>query len=207
MLIKCPECYNDMSNLAPSCPHCGFVLMTPEHKDSSKETVTRQHKKAIFQFISLGAIIVAFLALRTHASLFCLVVISSGIIALIRKEPRWLLSVASIFLGIFLISMSMHNSGTRSDYVSKMEIQKWEYKNDISSSHIWGRVKNVGDRTAYFYTIKALYKDSSGNVLDTGSTGSAETLPPGMSKEFEIFHKASPEYKHISLYVEAARAK
>lgn len=29
-LVKCPECNGDISTLADSCPHCGYVLKSPE---------------------------------------------------------------------------------------------------------------------------------------------------------------------------------
>ncbi|KXK31797.1 MAG: hypothetical protein UZ01_00749 [Candidatus Brocadia sinica] len=124
MLIKCPECNKDMSDSAPSCPHCGFILKALKSKDTSKETESSSRKKAIFQFISLGAIIVALFTPRILISLPCLVIISAGIIALFRKEPRWFLSVASIVLGFFLIGAFTLDFDTKSAYISKMEIQK-----------------------------------------------------------------------------------
>lgn len=52
-----------------------------------------------------------------------------------------------------------------------------------------------------------MYLDNNGNVLDTDYTNSGEDLLPGMSKEFEIMHKESPEYKKVSIQVDKVRTK
>jgi len=83
-----------------------------------------------------------------------------------------------------------------------MEIQKWDWTAERNYSYIRGRVKNNGDKTVSYFEIKALYKDDAGNVLDTDFTNSGENLLPGMSKEFEIMHKESPEYKKVNIYIE-----
>ena len=82
MLIKCPECNRDVSDSAPSCPNCGYVLK-PTVLDASPKDVAPipQKKIAIFQFISLGAIFIALFTPRILISLPCLVIISAGLIA------------------------------------------------------------------------------------------------------------------------------
>lgn len=207
MLIKCPECSKDISDLAPSCPHCGFILKTMKPKNNSEKTESISRKKATSQFISLSAIIVALFTPKILISLPCLVIISSGIIALFRKEPRWFLSVVSIFIGFFFISASTLDLGIKNDYISQMEIQKWECTNESNYNYIRGRVKNVGDKTVTYFKITALYKDANGTVLDTDYTNSLETLLPGMSKEFEIMHKESSEYKKVSIDVDEVRTQ
>lgn len=203
MLIKCLECNKDMSDSATSCPHCGFILKALKSKDTSKEAESSSRKKALFQFISLGAIIVALFTPRILISLPCLVIISSGIIALFRKEPRWFLSVSSIVIGFFLIGAF----DTKSDYIGKMEIQKGDWTRERDYSYVRGRVKNGGDKTVTYFEITALYKDASGTVLDTDYTNSGETLQPGMSKEFEIMHKESLEYRNVSIATDAVRTQ
>lgn len=208
MLINCPECKKEISDTAPSCPNCGYILKSSVPDTSSQETVPSPRKKpAIFQFISLGALFVALFTPRILISLPCLVIISTGIIALVRKEPRWLLSLASIILAFFFISASTPNFGGDTSYIGKMEIQKWDWTEEHNYSYIRGRIRNGGDKTVSYFKIKALYKDAGGTVLDTGYTNSGEDLLPGMSKEFEIMHKESPEYKKVGILIEEVQTK
>lgn len=206
MLIKCPECNKDVSDSAPSCPNCGYVLKATVLEATPKETAQIPKKRiAIFQFISLGAIVIALFTPRILISLPCLVIISTGIVALVRKEPRWVLSLGSIIIGFFFISAAAPNFGGDTAYINKMEIQQWDWTGERNYSYIRGRIKNGGDKTVSYFKIKALYKDDAGNVLDTDYTNSGEDLLPGMSKEFEIGHKESPEYKKVGILIEKIR--
>ena len=211
MLIQCPECNKDVSDSAPSCPNCGYTLKSTILDETSKGPASIPHKKiATFQFIALGAIVIALFTPRILVSLPCLVIISAGIIALVRKEPRRILSVASILIGFyFIIALSsIFVGGTR--YINNMQIQNWDVVLSDSSgnySYIRGRIKNVGDETVSYFKIKALYEDDSGNVLDTDYTNSVESMLPGMSKEFEIMHKNSDTYKKFAIIIEEVRTK
>lgn len=208
MLIKCPECNKEISDSAPSCPHCGYILKAAILDATLNETSLIPHKKtAIFQFISLGAIIIAFFTPTILVALPCLVIISSGIIALVRKEPRRLLSLAFIILGFFFVIIATSIFDLDSSYIKKMEIQKWNWTKEGTYSYIRGRVKNNGNRTVSYFEIKALYKDWVDNVLDTDYTNSSDKLLPGMAKEFEIMHKESPEYKQVGILIEKVRTE
>lgn len=40
-LIKCPECQKEISDTAPSCPNCGYVLSNTSKEDIVKITPTK----------------------------------------------------------------------------------------------------------------------------------------------------------------------
>lgn len=205
MLVKCPECLKDISDSAPSCPHCGYVVKPAGV--SHGEIDSRKRTLAIFQFVSLGAIVIALFTPRMLVTLPCLVIISAGIIALVRKEPRWVLSLGCTIAGLYLIAMSTPDLSSRTEYIGKMELQNWDWQAESNYTHIRGRVKNTGNKTVRYFKIQGFYKDASGNVLDTDFTNSSENLMPGMSKEFEITHRQSPDYKHMSISVVEAHTQ
>jgi hypothetical protein len=205
-LTKCPECTKDVSEMAPACPHCGFALKTTPQAIPDVQPLKR--KAAIFQYVSLGAIVVAFFTPRLLVSIPCLVIISTAIIALVRVEPRWWLSLASVFMGILLIGAGTSNlPSPDTSYVSKMEIQDRDLTFNHPYMYMRGRVKNIGDKTVSYFKITAYYNDVKGNVLDTDYTNNAEDLRPGMSKEFEIMHRVSSDYADVSLVVDEARTR
>lgn len=170
MLVKCPECLMDVSDSAPSCPHCGYVVKAAGV--SRGEIDSRKSALAIFQFVSLGAIVIALFTPRMLITLPCLVIISAGIIALVRKEPRWVLSLGCTIAGLYLIAMSAPDLSSRTEYIGKMELQNWDWQAESNYTHIRGRVKNTGNKTVRYFKVQAFYKDASGNVIDTDFTNS-----------------------------------
>jgi uncharacterized membrane protein YvbJ len=42
-LIQCPECGNGLSDKAPTCPHCGYVLTSNDPVEAAKTAATRQY--------------------------------------------------------------------------------------------------------------------------------------------------------------------
>jgi hypothetical protein len=202
MLIKCAECDRDISDTVPACPHCGFARKPLE--PSAPAAIAA--RTAIFQYISLGAVVVALFTPRILLSVPCLVTIIAGIVALVRAEPRKLLSLATVGFAVFLVSWSPTGVSTKSTaYVQNMEIEDSNWTTERNYTYVRGRVKNSGDKTVSYFKITAYYKDDEDNVLDTDYTNSAENLRPGMAKEFEIMHRASPDYKHVSIQVEDVR--
>lgn len=204
MLIKCAECDKDISDSVAACPHCGFTL---KPASPSAPTVAAP-KTAIFQYVSLGAVVIALFTPRILLSVPCLVTIVAGIVALVRGEPRKLLSLATVGFAFFLISWGPTGiSTTDVAYVQNMTIQDWDWTTERNYTYVRGRVKNSGDKTVSYFKITAYYKDNKNNVLDTDFTNSAENLRPGMAKEFEIMHRASSDYKYVSIQVEDVRVK
>ena len=209
MLTNCPECKKEMSDTAPSCPHCGYVTKPIAPTGSSIGNQPTSRKSAVFQCVSLGAIAVALFTPRILVTIPCLVIISAGILALVRKEPRWLLSLASTIVGFLMIAVATPRFDNDTSYVGKMTILQWNYTGDYNATdkyiHIKGRVRNDGGKTVSYFKVKALFKDEKGNVLDTDYTNSGDKLSPGMSKEFEIMHKDSSDYRDVSVHIEEAR--
>jgi len=94
------------------------------------------------------------------------------------------------------------------DYLDHVQIEdgwKWTFEDDYS--YIRGNIKNIGDKSIDYFKISAHYKDSERNVIDTDYTNSGETLGPGMSKEFEIMHRRSSNYKYTTVFVEEISVK
>jgi hypothetical protein len=59
-LINCPECNQQISNTAPTCPHCGFVQKaTPvESSGISQQTVTIESTSKTWKLLTIVAILV-----------------------------------------------------------------------------------------------------------------------------------------------------
>ena len=88
-------------------------------------------------------------------------------------------------------------------YLSKVIIEdNWKWIIEDDYSYIRGRVKNSGNKTIFYFKVTAYYKDNDDAVVDTDYTDSFENLGPGMSKEFEIMHKKSVNYKYTSIKLE-----
>jgi len=93
-------------------------------------------------------------------------------------------------------------------YKKYLEIQDgWKWVEEDYYNYIRGRVKNTGDRTISYFKIKAEYKNKNKEVIDLDYTNYGDNLPPNMSKEFEIMHRNSHEYKYVSIYVDEVNIK
>lgn len=55
MLIKCPECSKQISDAAPSCPHCGIEFAS---KAENSKIVTIQETSKRLKLHTLGAIFI-----------------------------------------------------------------------------------------------------------------------------------------------------
>ena len=95
MLIKCPECGHDVSDLAPSCPHCGYVLAAASAASSADPItavlVPPKKGKAptpVALAISVVALLMALASPRFTVAMPLIISAASAIIALVRKE-RW----------------------------------------------------------------------------------------------------------------------
>lgn len=100
MLIQCPECKKEVSDAAQNCPHCGYAIKKAPENKSSKET----NKSAAFQFLAIGACIIAIFTPKIIAYIPLIIACLASIIALIRKEPRWILSLIVLLFSFWLIT-------------------------------------------------------------------------------------------------------
>ena len=41
-LISCPECYHEVSDLAPMCPHCGYPVRKMEDLEEEMRQIGRR---------------------------------------------------------------------------------------------------------------------------------------------------------------------
>lgn len=84
-------------------------------------------------------------------------------------------------------SSSSSSSSYESGY-SVLDITDLSWDNNSSYNVCTGKVKNTGNKTYYFVTVKGSFKDSYGNVLDTDSTYAvgSEGLSPGEASSFRL---------------------
>ena len=170
---------------------------------------------AIFQYISIASFVVLLNTPKIVASLPALVVLSTAIISLVKKEPRKYISIAILVITAFLMMPSYETSPSSSasksaeeSYVSKMRIENnWKWELDGDYGYVRGTVTNAGDKPIRYFKITAHYVDKDNKVVDTDFTNSGETLMPNMSKKFEITTKYSKEYKNVNIFVEEVSLK
>lgn len=82
---------------------------------------------------------------------------------------------------------SSYSSSYSSGYTD-LDVNSLAWDSNSSYKVCTGKVKNNGDTTYYFVTVKGAFKDSSSNVLDTDSTYAvgSEGLAPGESSSFRL---------------------
>lgn len=95
------------------------------------------------------------------------------------------------------------SSYTSESGYSVLDIYDLEWDNNSSYNVCTGKVKNTGEKTYYFVTVKGSFKDSSGNVLDTDSTYAvgSEGLAPGESSSFRLSVKRDYDITDCSVSV------
>lgn len=189
--------------------------MTVAIKNRVKNNTKSNSPSAIFQYISIASFVVLLNTPKLVASLPALVVLSTAIISIVKKEPRKYLSIAILVITALLMMPSNETStsstavsSAEESYVSKMRIENnWKWELDGDYSHIKGTVTNAGDKPIRYFKITAHYMDKDNKVVDTDYTNSGETLMPNMGKKFEISTKYSKEYKHVNIFVEEVSLK
>lgn len=192
-LINCSECKKEISDLAESCPQCGYKLKLK--KDVSK-------KPRVFQYISIVAFAVSLFSPQLFTNFFVLIIISSAIISLIRKEGWWGLSFLFILFGFLLLVLPSLTKLNEKKYIQNVIIVKKTWVKEENYTYVRGSVLNLGDRDISYFKVKVYYLSASGDVIDTDIDNDSEVLKPGMSKEFEVMHKNNPEYTNIRVEVD-----
>ncbi|MFA5033536.1 MAG: FxLYD domain-containing protein [bacterium] len=91
------------------------------------------------------------------------------------------------------------------NYTDKIKIpDDWEWKADKKNSKytsINGKIKNTGDKTITSFTVLAKYQDAANKTLSTDSASCSESVPAGQTRNFEIKHGYSADYKSVVLSV------
>ena len=192
-LINCPECKKEISDLAESCPQCGYKLKLK--KDVSK-------KPRVFQYISIVTFAVSLFSPQLFTNFFVLIIISTAIISLLRKEGWWGLSFLFLFFGFLLLVLPSLTKLNEKKYIQNVIIVKKTWVKEENYTYVRGSVLNLGDRDISYFKVKVYYLSASGDVIDTDIDNDSEVLKPGMSKEFEVMHKNNPEYSNIRVEVD-----
>lgn len=201
-IINCPNCKKEISNNVKFCPHCGYQL----NSESQLKEIKRK-KSAIFQIIALAAFVISLFTPMLFLNFFVLIVIGSSIISLVRKEKMWGLSLIALILGLFLLLTPTINESIETSYKEKVSVVNWNWEKEDNYSYVRGRIRNDGDKIISYFKVTAYYLDDYGNVLDNDIDNDLEDLYPGMSKEFEIMHKNSSDYKSVSIEITEVKIK
>lgn len=85
-LIRCPECNNEVSSQATSCPKCGYTLKNQNNTGSQKSTITAVHVIAIAYLVLFIIVLLTMIILWATKYLTfidCLIFAVSGGISLI----------------------------------------------------------------------------------------------------------------------------
>lgn len=119
MLVKCPECSREISDSAPSCPHCGFVQKAafPDLKPgaASSRPADGGSRTPVTPIFLLAAGVAFFLALFTPRIVAVLPILGAVILAvvsLVRREPFKVAAFGVIVfsIGLFVLSSSDFSS-------------------------------------------------------------------------------------------------
>jgi hypothetical protein len=166
---------------------------------------TKAKKSPVFMIIGIVTFIVGLITPRLFVTFFALVVIVCCVISLIRSEKPALLSILVLLGGGWLLISPLYQDVKKDELKKEVKYQlaivNWTWERDGNYTYIKGRVKNNSTYTISYFAVTASYKDENGNVLDTDYTNSGENLLPGNSKEFEIMHEYSKEYRNVSIAV------
>ena len=123
----------------------------------------------------------------------------------VKSKGSGCFSAIGVVIG-FLILVgvigSLLNTGDQSAPSINLEIIKgWTWEDEGDWTYIRGSVKNIGKTPVGYFEVRAEYKNSKGEVVDTAYTNSAERLNPGAAKKFEIIHRDSPEFKKAAISI------
>ena len=81
----------------------------------------------------------------------------------------------------------------------------WTNSKSGNYTYINGSIMNISNKTVKYYKITAKFYDTTGSVIDSDYTNSAETLLPDESSQFEIMHKYDSRVENIRLFIDEVR--
>lgn len=102
MLIPCPECKKEVSDAAPTCPHCGHPLNVATDKGEPVPVSATKSKAPIFLILAVIALVLSLSTPRFLAFFPLMGALGFATIALFRKESGRLWAVLVLVLGIGL---------------------------------------------------------------------------------------------------------
>ncbi len=190
-LVKCPECSQQASDQAPSCPHCGFPFSSP----SATIAKGAARRKPIFATLALLALAISLFAPRFLLFMPVAAAIGCAIIALFRKERLIAIPWLVILFGVALVVVNssspvLENAQTAAD-LSNAEIVGWNWVPDptfASDGAIkWNvQVRNKSTKYIDSVEIELTTYDNAGSLVSTTSTF-VNAIPPGETRASESF--------------------
>jgi zinc-ribbon domain len=191
MLIECPECKKSVSDQAPNCPSCGFVIAKPEVKASPPPALATSRAPAF----TIIAVVALFLGLFTpRILLFFPIMLSIGaaVAGFARKEPFRLAGVAAGVAAIgllFLSSADMAAPTTSNLESAQLVTWNWVRDRDFGTHGTikWNvLVKNISDKPIESVKVNFTSYDANGHILASTFTF-VEAIPPGETRSSESY--------------------
>lgn len=188
MLIQCPECSNEVSDTAPSCPKCGHILIQSSQAAREPETSSAP----IFTILAALALVLCLFTPRIILAMPAMATIACGVIGFFRKE-RWRwggLVIAGLAIGITILSETQM-SAPMSANLSAAQLVNYNWTPDATfgghGTVKWNaEVKNVSDRPIASVKVDLTTYDASGHLLASSFTF-VNAIPPGETRSTESF--------------------
>jgi len=182
MLIPCPECKREVSDAAPTCPHCGrpLQMVTGEPPPASPS----MRRPPIFLILSVVALVLTLSTPRFLAFFPLMGVLGFAAVALFRKERGrgWAVLVLVLGIGVWVAnqvpSTALETSSTapaaasRSSNLDAAEIVDFNWLKDpdfgTHGTIKWNvRVRNKSSRNIRDVKVEFTTYDAAGKLVAT----------------------------------------
>lgn len=180
MLISCAECGKEISDAAPSCPHCGFVSKSVVDTPVAPTIATTPVSTTpIFLIAAAIAFFLALFTPRIVAILPILAAVILATIALFRKEPFRPAAVVVIVLSIGLFALSESDLSSPSSVASSasgpngspaLAYTVTRCEQESGFMFVEGTVTNNSSDSLKNVEAVASYNDASGKMVTSEDT-------------------------------------
>jgi len=230
-LITCPECGKEnVSDSAISCPNCGFPIAkhinqtnennTKTEIQESKQENENQSNTDLVDENNVSLNPIGLVKKRKRKPL----IITILIISIICIWAIWFFSTRCSYNGCYehksssssyceyhqryfnnLLKSYSNSNSYSSSAKSKYDLQITgvSVSTNSAATYCTGTIKNTGESTFKFVKVKGSFKDSSGNVIETGDSYAvgSEGLAPGESTSFRISCSRNTSVKSCSVSI------
>jgi hypothetical protein len=205
MMISCPECSKEISDAAPSCPHCGIVT-----KPSAPPTeVAATTATAIFLIAAALAFLLALFTPRIIAVLPILAAVILAIISLVRRERFKAGAIAVIVFSIGLFALSASNlsspgrsasSATGPNGTAALSFSLTRCEQDSDYMIAEGTVTNDSGDSLKDVEAVVSFNDSAGNFI-TSDDAIIDYNPilTGQTSPFKVMASYNPAMASCSV--------
>lgn len=210
VLISCPECGREISDAAPSCPHCGFVSKTVAAAPTAPASVAPPVSTApIFLIAAAIAFFLALFTPRIVAVLPILAAVILAIVAMVRKEPLKPAAIAVIVLSIGLFALSESDLSSPSSIPSSASgpngspalaytVARCEQESGFM--FVEGLVTNNSSDSLKNVEAVATYNDASGKMVTSEDTLiEYNPILPGQTSPFKVMATYNPAMASCSV--------